>query len=190
MASSRPETITPQTSALWVKRLVVTLTIADIDRWDPEAVRDVHHRTSSLNDGRWVMRSTVWALCVAVTGALSGCGCSSSNKGNSGDDVSPEHIAALENQLRSKPSFEAAQVECQAAVMQTADTIAVLVPSPTWQFTENSRLHCGGKYVHTRATQVYQRIRMIGPIPDEKWPQELQVVKDTAGHLGATEVTT
>lgn len=113
------------------------------------------------------MRSTVWALCVAVTCALCGCGSSSSNNGNSGDDVSPGQIAALENQLGSKPSFEAVQAEYQAAVTQTADTIAVLVPSLTWQLTENSWFHCGGKYLRTRGTQVYQRIKMSGPIPDK-----------------------
>jgi hypothetical protein len=74
-------------------------------------------------------------------------------QGSSGDDVSPEHIAALEDQLRATPPFEAAPSEYQAAVTETGDVVAELVPGLTWQFNENSWRGCGGNYLHTHADQ-------------------------------------
>jgi hypothetical protein len=133
-------------------------------------------------------RPMVW-LAVLVCVLAVGCGTGGGDMylgGGEDGNVSPEQIAQMENDLRSKPSFEAAKAEYQTAMRQMADRIAALVPGLTWNLEENSWEGCGGRYSHTHGKQVYQLIVFSGPIPDDKWPQALQVVKDGAARFGAT----
>jgi hypothetical protein len=97
----------------------------------------------------------------------------------------PEHIAQRENEIRSKPSLEAARTQYEDAMRQMADSITALVPGLTWNFEENSWNGCGSEYPHIRAKQVYQLIVFSGPIPDDKWPQALRIVEEGAAHFGA-----
>lgn len=129
----------------------------------------------------------MWLLVVVLMGTIAiGCGTRAASDGKDGI-VSPEQITQLEDELRAKPSFEAAQVEYGAAVRQMADGIAALVPGMTWQLREDSWNGCGGEYVRTRAKQVYQLVVFNKPIPDDTWAQALQIVKDGAARFGATD---
>lgn len=100
--------------------------------------------------------------------------------------LSPEKVAALEDGLRSKPPLEAAQAQYRTAVSQMADAIAGLVPGLTWRLDTDSWNDCGGEYVWTRAKEAYLMVVFSGPIPDDKWPQAVQIVKDDVKQFGAT----
>ena len=122
---------------------------------------------------------------VVVCMSVSGCGATNSGApGNPG----PQRVAELENGLRSKPSFEAAQADYVAAMNQMADKIAVLVPGMKWTVDENSWEHCGGDYVWTRAVRVFERIVFDRALPDDVWPQALEIVKAGTTRFGATSV--
>ncbi len=122
---------------------------------------------------------------VVVCMSVSGCGTTDSGgAGNPG----PQRVAELENGLRSKPSLEAAQADYATAMNQMADSIVALVPGMKWTVDENSWDHCGGEYVWTRAVRAFERIVFDRAIPDDVWPQALQIVKDGAARLGATTV--
>jgi hypothetical protein len=133
-------------------------------------------------------RPMLWLAAMVCVLAV-GCGMGSGDMyrgGGEDENVSPEQIAQMENDLRSKPSFEAAKVEYETAMRQMADRIAALVPGLSWSMEENSWGGCGGKYSHTHGKQVYQMIVFSGPIPDDKWPQALQIVKGGAALFNAT----
>lgn len=98
--------------------------------------------------------------------------------------------AQLEQKLQSKPSLEAAQTEYQAAVQNMAASIAALTPGTTWNVEQNTWVGCGGEYANTKAKQAYIMAVFSGPIPDNVWPQALQIVKDGAAQKGATEFGT
>ncbi|ORV97466.1 LppA family lipoprotein [Mycobacterium kyorinense] len=137
------------------------------------------------------MRRPMLCLAAMVCALAVGCGTGSGDMYRGGGEehnVSPEQIAQMENDLRSKPSFEVAKVEYETAMRQMADRIAALVPGLTWNFRENSWEGCGGKYSHTRGKQVYQLIAFSGPIPDDKWSQALQIVKEGVARFGATHL--
>jgi Lipoprotein confined to pathogenic Mycobacterium len=113
---------------------------------------------------------------------LAGCG----GGHRDGGDVT-EDVPALEAQLRAKPPFEDAQRDYEAALSQTADAIAAMVPGMTWHFEENSWRGCTGELVQTRGVHVYLLIVMTGTIRDDRWPMALQTLKTTAARFGATE---
>ncbi|BBU21633.1 LppA family lipoprotein [Mycobacterium xenopi] len=130
---------------------------------------------------RW---STLWfafAFCLLATA------CGTNPDGVRNPSMSTEQTAQRENQIRSKPSLEAARAQYEGAMRQMADSIIALVPGLTWNFEENSWNGCGSEYPHIRAKQVYQLIVFSGPIPDAKWPQALQIVKDGVAPFGATQ---
>ncbi|EUA32723.1 putative conserved lipoprotein LppV [Mycobacterium xenopi 4042] len=60
--------------------------------------------------------------------------------------MSTEQTAQRENQIRSKPSLEAARAQYEGAMRQMADSIIALVPGLTWNFEENSWNGCGSEY--------------------------------------------
>jgi ABC-type glycerol-3-phosphate transport system substrate-binding protein len=125
-------------------------------------------------------------VCVA---GVAGCGGSTSTGGES-TSVSESDSAQLEQELQSKPSLEAAQAEYQAAVQNMADSIAALTPGTTFNIEQNTWVGCGGEYATTNAKQAYLMAVFSGPIPDAVWPQALQIVKDGAAQLGASELGT
>lgn len=132
-----------------------------------------------------MIRVIAGALGLVVCMSVSGCGATDSREpGNPG----PQRVAELENGLRSKPSFEAAQADYTAAMNHMADKIAALVPGMKWTVDENSWKQCGGDYLWTRAVEVFERIVFDRAIPDALWPQALQIVKDGAAAFGATNV--
>lgn len=133
-------------------------------------------------------RVAAWSVWMVVV-CMSVFGCGPTDPGMRGNP-GPQRVAELENGLRSKPPFEAAQNEYSAAMNQMADKIAALVPGMTWQVKENSWNGCGGEYVWTRAVQVYYYIVFDKAIPDDVWPRAVQIVKDGAARFGATTVST
>ncbi|HZU48266.1 MAG TPA: LppA family lipoprotein [Mycobacterium sp.] len=127
---------------------------------------------------RWSM---AWSL-VLVWGIALGCG----HQDNKEGPLSPDKVSALENGLRSKPPLEAAKEQYRAAVSQMADAIAALVPGLSWRVDTDSWNHCGGDYVWTDAKMAYLMVVFSGPIPDDKWTQAVQIVRDDAKQFGAT----
>ena len=125
-------------------------------------------------------------VCVA---SVAGCGGSTSTGGAS-TSVSTADPAQLEQKLQAKPSLEGAQAEYQAAVQKMAASVAALTPGTTWNIEQNTWIGCGGEYANTKAKQAYVMAVFSGPIPDAVWPQALQIVKDGAAHMGATEFGT
>lgn len=132
---------------------------------------------------RW---SLVW-LVAAVCAVGVGCGDQHGNDGSK--RVSQERVAELENQLRAKPPFEAAQIEYRGAMREMADQIAALAPGTTWNFVQDTWTDCGGDYVWTDAKEAYFLVGFSGPIPDDKWEQAVQIVRDGAHRFGATNLT-
>ncbi|KZS70735.1 hypothetical protein A4G27_23645 [Mycobacterium kansasii] len=100
--------------------------------------------------------------------------------------LSPEKVAELENPLRAKPPLEAAKDQYRAAVTQMANAITALVPGLTWSMDMDTWTGCGGDYEWTRAKAAYFMVGFSGPIPDDNWPQAVQIVKDGAKQFGVT----
>ncbi|KAA8939265.1 LppA family lipoprotein [Mycobacterium sp.] len=129
---------------------------------------------------------TVWVLALGFVVAV---GCHATQRQHGEEErVSPEKVAALENGLRSKPPLEAAQAQYRAAVTTMADAIAALVPGLTWRLETDSWNHCGGEYTGTNAKMAYLMAGFSGPIPNDTWPQAVQIVQDGAKQFGATSI--
>jgi hypothetical protein len=160
----------------------VTLTVADIDRWNAGAV-EPDPAPGSVT----MVRVAAWSVWMVVM-SMSVFGCGATDSGSTGNP-GPQRIAELENGLRTKPSFEAARAQYVAAADQMATQIVALVPGMTWKVDENSWNGCGGDFVWTRAVQVYYRLVFDGAIPDNVWPKAVQIVKDGAARFGATTVS-
>ena len=132
---------------------------------------------------RWPMAWLLTVVCVMVLG----CGRSGHGTG-SGEEgpLSPEKVAELENALRAKPALEAAKDEYRAVAAEMANAITALVPGLTWRTDMDTWTGCGGDYEWTRAKAAYFMVVFSGPIPDDKWPQAVQIVKDRGKQFGAT----
>lgn len=133
------------------------------------------------------------AVCLAfslvLVMAVAGCGRSTSS-GAESTSVSGTDAAQLEQELQSKASLEAAQTEYQATVQNMATSIAALTPGTTFNIEQNTWVGCGREYASTSAKQAYVMAVFSGPISDAVWPQALQIVKDGAAQLGASEFGT
>ncbi len=125
-------------------------------------------------------------VCVA---SIAGCG-GPTTTGGASTSVSTADPTSLEQELKSKPSLEAAQTEYQASVQNMAASIAALTPGTTWNIEQNTWVGCGGEYAATKAKQAYVMAVFSGPIPDAVWPQALQIVKDGAAQVGASKFGT
>jgi hypothetical protein len=103
--------------------------------------------------------------------------------------VTSSNIPALEDQLRSKGSAEETLTRYEAALQATADDLAKLVPGLTWRWNRDVKhLSCGGEFAETRGIRVITRnLVSNGPIPDNAWPAALQLFRDHAAQLGATQ---
>ena len=123
-------------------------------------------------------------LC-AVT--LSGCNSTPAKEDAMSSSSSPAPAPTdPDTRLRERPSFEAAQQQYTAVVTDTANQIAALVPGLTWQIEENSWGGCTGEFAHTEGVDAYILAVFSGPTPDSVWPKAVQIVKDAAVQLGAT----
>lgn len=105
--------------------------------------------------------------------------------------MTPDHIAALENDLRAKGSAEDALVRYESVLEEMANGVAALVPGLQWHWhREHHVIPCAGPLMQTRGVQVLTRhVVFDGPVPDDVWAQALQLVRDHAATLGAYEVT-
>lgn len=128
---------------------------------------------------RWSILAAIAVVCATVVG------CDSSSDG--GRQLSPEEVTALENQLRAKPPFEVAQRQYRDAATQMANQIAALVPGTTWTFTQDTWMTCAGDYVRTRGKEAYFMVQFSSPIPDDKWGQAVEIVKNATTQFGATD---
>ncbi len=128
----------------------------------------------------------VLASCLCVA-AVAGCGSSPAGEEPTMSTTSPS-AEDLNSVLRQRPSFEAAQQQYLSAVTDTANRIAALVPGMTWDLRENSWRGCGGRFVGTDGVQAYVYAVFNLATPETLWPTALQIVKDSAATLGATDV--
>lgn len=105
--------------------------------------------------------------------------------------MQPDQIAALKDELRAKGSAEDALVRYEQQIARTADQIAQLVPGLSWQWNSASTtITCGGELKDTGGVQVLTRHAYFdGPIPDSAWTSALNLVRDTASALGATDMS-
>ena len=103
--------------------------------------------------------------------------------------VKPSNVPALEDQLRAKGPAEDALTRYESALQATADDLSKLLPGLTWRWNRDAKLvDCGGDFAETRGVRVITRnLVSNGPIPDDSWPAALQVLRDHAGELGATQ---
>jgi len=133
---------------------------------------------------------TITVLVSAALCALTAIGCSSSQpaKEDAMSGSSSPAPSDPDTRLRERPSFEAAQQQYTAAVTDTANQIAALVPGLTWTIEENSWRGCGGEFLDTRGVQAYVVATFSGPTPDPLWPRALKIVEDAAAQLGATDM--
>lgn len=105
--------------------------------------------------------------------------------------MQPDQIAALKDELRTKGSAEEALTRYEKQIAQTADQITQLVPGLTWRWNSDSTtITCSGELKDTGGVQVLTRHAYFdGPIPEPTWTTALDLVRDTASTLGATNVT-
>lgn len=137
-------------------------------RGDVDAVADGVAAGSGVCDGDWVR--TQWPR----------------DAGRRGGAVEPgEGRRAGEPVARQAP-LEDAKDQYRAAVTQLANAITALVPGLTWRTDMDTWTGCGGEYEWTRAKAAYFMIVFSGPIPDDKWLQAVQIVKDGVEQFGAT----
>jgi hypothetical protein len=129
------------------------------------------------------MRTRIAALLAALCTVSTGCGHSGTTHGEG--YVSPEHAAALDQQLHTKPSLETAQQQYRGAVQQMATQIAALTPGATWQTIQDEWTSCGGDYALTHGKAAYFLISFSAPISDDRWPQAVDILKSGAQALGA-----
>jgi hypothetical protein len=103
--------------------------------------------------------------------------------------VTPSNTSSLEDQLRPKGPAEDALTRYESALQATADDLTKLVPGLTWQWNRDVKfLNCNGDFAQTRGVRVITRnLVSNGPIPDDTWPAALQVFRDHAAELGATQ---
>lgn len=77
-----------------------------------------------------------------------------------------------------------------AAVEGWAAQIASMSTGLTWHVKEDSWGGCSGDYANTAGVHAYIYVVFNGPVPEEVWPQALDVVRRGAAQLGAINVTT
>jgi PAS domain-containing protein len=103
--------------------------------------------------------------------------------------VKPSNTPALKDQLRAKGSAEEALTRYESALQATADDLSKLMPGLTWRWNRDAKqVDCDGEFAETRGVRVITRnLVSNGPIPDDIWPAALQVLRDHAAELGATQ---
>jgi hypothetical protein len=128
------------------------------------------------------------AVAAVATAMVFATGCGPTNA--DGQETTTMSTEQVEEALHKKPPFEAAQTEYKTAVADMANQIAALSPGLKWSISDDSWLACDGDYIKTDAKHVYLMAGFDGPIPDAVWPNAVQIVKNGAGKLGATQVGT
>ena len=105
--------------------------------------------------------------------------------------MQPNQTASLKDELRAKGSAEDALARYEQQIARTADQITQLVPGLSWQWNSTSTtITCGGELRDTGGVQVLTRHAYFdGPIPDSTWASALNLVRDTASTLGATDMS-
>ena len=129
----------------------------------------------------------ILVVAVLSMAALTACGTTSGD--DRGAAVTSTENSDAEATLQTRPSFEEAQQQYRAAVQDWATQIATMAPGLTWRVKEDSWGGCSGDYANTAGVHVYMYVVFSGPIPDGAWPSALDVVRQGAARLGATEVT-
>ena len=103
---------------------------------------------------------------------------------------STDATQALE-QLKALPSFEDTKTQVQAAVDEITDAASQLISSIIWQTPhEGSSGNCSQPYEQTDGKDYYlpDLVAARVPVSEEDWAQILQVAKDSAARIGATDV--
>ena len=101
--------------------------------------------------------------------------------------VGVQRLEVLEHSLQAKPSLEATQVAYADQIGRIADQVSALVDGVHWTLRTNVERGCGMAYAGTDAEQVYLNVGFSAPIPDDEWPQAVQIVREGAVALAATD---
>ncbi|MCV7348417.1 LppA family lipoprotein [Mycolicibacterium rhodesiae] len=134
------------------------------------------------------MHTRIAVLLAAVCTAAAACGHGGTPHGEG--YATPEHIAALDQQLRAKPPLEAAQQQYRDILHGVATQIADLTPDSTWQTVQDEWTGCGGDYAHTPGKAAHFLISFSAPISDDRWPQAVDILKRGAQTLGTNHFGT
>jgi hypothetical protein len=110
-----------------------------------------------------------------------------SDGGNRTHTVGVQRLEVLEHSLQAKPSLESTQVAYVDQIGRIADQVSALVDGEHWTLRTNVDRGCGSAYAGTDAEQVYLNVGFSAPIPDDLWPQAVQIVRDGAIALAATD---
>lgn len=129
----------------------------------------------------------VVAAALSVT-VLTACGATSGI--DEGATKTSAESSDAEAHLRTRPSFEEARQQYRAAVEGWAAHIASMSTGLTWRVKEDSWGGCSGDEANTAGVRAYIYVVFNGPVPEEVWPRALDVVRQGAARLGATNVTT
>lgn len=106
---------------------------------------------------------------------------------NSTHLVGVQRPEVLEHSLQAKPSLEATQMAYVDQIGRIADQVSALVDGGHWTLRTNVERGCGSAYAGTDAEQVYLNVAFSAPIPDDVWPQAVQIARDGAVALAATD---
>lgn len=140
---------------------------------------------SSADGGGCVLESFRRLMAAALSvAALSACGAT-----RGGDEGAAVASSDVEANLRARPSFEDVRQQYRAAVEGWAAQIASMTTGLTWHVKEDSWGGCSGDYANTAGVHAYIYVVFDGPVPEEAWPQALDVVRRGAAQLGAANVT-
>jgi hypothetical protein len=126
------------------------------------------------------------AATVALTLALAGCHVEKPYEAT----PSTEAAKALQD-LKSLPSFEDTKAQVQAAMAEITAGAQTLVPSITWQtFHEGSFGNCDRPYEQTNGRDYFfpDQVALRAAISEEDWAKILQMAKDSAAKVGATDI--
>jgi Lipoprotein confined to pathogenic Mycobacterium len=126
------------------------------------------------------------AATVALTLALAGCHVEKPYEAT----PSTEAAKALQD-LKSLPSFEDTKAQVQAAMAEITAGAHTLVPSITWQtFHEGSSGNCDRPYEQTNGRDYFfpDQVAVRAAISEEDWAKILQMAKDSAAKIGATDI--
>ena len=147
----------------------------------------------------WLRRNAKWlwtGLAITLVAAIGTCGLGAYQfvEGLKGMDDEPRHMAksdipAFEERYRDKGTVQQAVKDLETAIAKTADKITTLVPGLTWKWKDDiANVGCPHDPASdTRVTRFWVRTALFdGPIPEDKWPQAVAIVRGEAEFWGMT----
>lgn len=145
---------------------------------------------------------TLRALAVAlvVGSALTGCGTTSSapsspTKSTTQPSGQGSTVNSPEQELKERPSADAAGADYRTLLARLRDRLAELVPTAQWSTSEpavESAAPCRAPFdtVAAAISETWRGVTGVGSIPDAQWPAVLKELTAIAEEFGFATVTT